>query len=110
MVLQPPRVTGPPRVTATTAQGFFKLWIKRNGTDPLWSFAVEWNRAARVIGLFGDAELGRAWHETIPKNEHRSVRQPDGSTLTLRTEVPLPEAEDELFCPAIMHDPAQDTA
>jgi len=43
-----------PRVLAVTADGFFKIAIRRRPSADCWSWAVEWNRQYRVVGFCGD--------------------------------------------------------
>lgn len=86
----------PARVEGTGAAGFFKVAIRREpaGAD-LWSFTLEWNRALRIIGFFGDLNAAQVYVDHIPP----LVWQRIDPTQRMRREVPLDPSEDQLFAP-----------
>ena len=82
-----------PRVLGTTADGFYKIAIRRFPNEDLWSWALEWNKNLRVVGFFGDIQTAQQIASTFPKLEFRVV----GEGMSMREEVPLNESEDRLF-------------
>lgn len=82
-----------PRVLGTTADGFYKIVIKRNPTEECWSWALEWNKSLRIVGFFGDKQTAQQIASTLPKLEFREV----GEGLSMREETPLNEGEDRMF-------------
>lgn len=86
------------RLHGITADGFFKVWIKRRpGDPPMWAWALEWNRTYRLAGFFGDRVAlddvlsGRPDHGMTTLHESAEQR------VRMRREVPLAEEDDTLF-------------
>jgi hypothetical protein len=86
-----------PRVLAFTADGFYKIALRRHPSADCWSWALEWNHAMRVIGFCGDKDAAQAVAAGFPKLKAETVSQGPNGTLAYRTETPLPESEDKLF-------------
>jgi len=86
----------PPRVEGTGADGFFKVAIRRDpsGAD-LWSFALEWNKALRLVGFFGDLERAQIHVDSIPPLTWQRI----DVTHRMRREISLDPADDTLFSP-----------
>lgn len=86
-----------PRLIGTTASDYFKIAIKRHPDRDVWSFALEWNRALRVSGFFGEVyEPGLAWPQAIP------ILRDGEMVIRMREEIPLDPTNDTLFAmPAI---------
>lgn len=86
----------PARVEGTGAAGFFKVAIRRDpaGTE-LWSFALEWNRALRIVGFFGDVGSAQAYVDQIPPLSWQRI----DATHRMRREEELSPEEDLLFAP-----------
>ena len=78
-----------PRVVAATADGFYKIIIKRHPQAACWSWAIEWNHAVRVIGFFGDDETHQILVAGLPKPEMKLISSTPDSTLRYRRETPL---------------------
>ena len=82
------------RARGIGAEGYFKMAIKRQPEAlPVWSFALEWNKAVRVIGFFGDHEMALQYAESLEVPSSRPLAQ----GWQVREEVVLPEEEDVLF-------------
>jgi len=80
------------RIEGVGAEGYFKIAIRRDpsGAD-LWSFALEWNKALRSIGFFGDLARAQAYVDALPALELKQI----DATHRMRLEVPL-DAKDDL--------------
>jgi hypothetical protein len=83
---------------ATTADGFFKLSIRRHPSAELWSGAVEWNKSHRVIAVFGVEGRLDAFTAALPEPEMKVLMEwPKRRRLRYREDVPLAEEDDRLF-------------
>jgi len=83
-----------PRVEGVVADGFFKVAIRRDPSGAeLWSFAFEWNKALRIVGLFGDLGRGQLHVDAIPPLTWQRV----DATHRMRREISLDPADDILF-------------
>ncbi len=88
----------PPRLYATTAQGFFKVTIRRHPSAECWSWAIEWNQSTRLIGFFGCQEAADAIIAGLPQLQMEVVaRRADGMTVRMRAEQALDPNNDNLF-------------
>ena len=67
-----------PRVKANGADGFFRLSMRRHPHAACWSWALEWNRALRVIGICGDFQTAQTVRNTLPPLQYRTVSQGAG--------------------------------
>lgn len=86
----------PMRVEGTGAAGFFRIAIRRDPAGAeLWSFALEWNRALRIVGFLGDRDAAQAYVDLIPPLTWWRLN----STERMRPEIPLDLDEDRLFAP-----------
>lgn len=86
------------RLHATTADGFYKVWIRRRVGEPAaWAWALEWNQNFRLAGFFGDQQVISETLKTMPALEVSTVREGPDGWMRMRTEVPLAEMEDVLF-------------
>jgi hypothetical protein len=86
-----------PRLIMRGKGAFFRIVTRRKLPRDLWSWAVEWNRTLRVIGFFGAEELVNEAAANLPKLKMKEMGKSDKTSLRMRTEEPLPEAEDTLF-------------
>lgn len=82
---------------APTSNGYFQALIKQNGQQPLWCWAIEWNKQYRLYGFFGDEALIREVGETLAKNTMSPAVKDGDTTYRYRIEVPLQEGEDHFF-------------
>jgi hypothetical protein len=94
----------PHRLHVICADVYFKAFIRRSPREdqPLWAWALEWNRNYRVIGFFGDATAAQEAFDELPvlkmKTIESGVDPKKGRFVTrYREEVPLPEERDHLF-------------
>ena len=86
-----------PRVFAATADGYFKVAIRRHPTEVLWSWAVEWNRSFRVVGFFGERAPADSAAALLPALEVISVIEEPNRSFRYRIEKRLPNADDVMF-------------
>ena len=91
------------RLVLNTANDYYRAAIRRHPTSELWSWAVEWNKSYRLIGLLGDPSAAKAFARSLPHVPVHSIREGPNSYLRFRHEEPLGEQEDVLF-----HMPAED--
>lgn len=91
-------------VLPAAAHGFFRAAIRRRpGARPIWSWALEWNRAYRVMGFLGhDMEELKAESDALPNlawDQRLLTSDPVRGRVEvrIRTEKPLNEAADRLF-------------
>lgn len=86
-----------PRVHAITADGYFKMAIKKHPQALAWSFAVEWNESYRIVGFFGDTETLLGLRDRVPSLPMVTIPGQGADFMRYRQEVPLPEEDDVLF-------------
>lgn len=85
----------PFRFHGATADGFFKIVIRRAPTDKdVWGWALEWNHSHRVVGFLGDEDATREYLADIPTCPRRELF---GGTWRYRKHQSLPDEEDRLF-------------
>lgn len=89
------------RVHAVTADGYFKLAIKKDLDELIWSFAVEWNESYRIVGFFGDTNRLTNLRDGVPELVMETVHAKGGDWVRQRLEVPLSDEEDTLFDPPL---------
>lgn len=80
-----------------TATGFFKVIIRKKPESICWSWALEWNKNYRVIGLFGNKASIESFNSILPASEAKTVYKNKEESISFRREVLLPEDEDILF-------------
>jgi len=85
------------RLVGYTAGGYFGVAIRRLNNAPCWSWALEWNRNLRVVGLLGEEDLAKSFTAELPELQYQAIETSDGSCWRRRTEEPLLDVEDELF-------------
>ena len=85
------------RVHAVTADGYFKIAIRRHPSAVCWSWALEWNHSLRLIGAFGDSSAIQQFSSVLEPLIAHVVNHGNGSLTRIRTEVPLSEEGDILF-------------
>ena len=87
------------RVHAVTADGYFKLAIKKHIDELLWSFAVEWNESYRIVGFFGDTAGLIMLRDRLPELAMQTIHAKGDDWVRHRREVPLCDEDDKLFSP-----------
>ena len=92
-------VSWEPRVFGSTADGFYKVAIRKHPQAECWSWAIEWNHASRLVGFIGDFQEAQNISVRFPKLEMHTISEASTATIRYREEVPLRETEDDkLFC------------
>jgi hypothetical protein len=86
----------PHRVMASTADGLFKLALRRHLASVCWSWALEWNASIRVIGFIGDAATVESLVGAFPEDASSRCPTEDGY-VELRAEVALAPDDDCMF-------------
>lgn len=88
------------RVHGVTAEGFFKVAIRKCPTLPLWSYAVEWNHSTRVLEFSGEqASMDQLLlqHPFSPTTHGETWHDEDGQPVRFTEEIPLDDKLDTLF-------------
>lgn len=87
------------RVHAVTAEGYFKLVIKKHPVRLAWSFAVEWNASYRIVGFFGDTDGLIELRDRVPELAMEMIHAQADGWIRQRQEVPVLDEDDTLFDP-----------
>ncbi len=92
-------VTWEPRMIGGSADGFFKIAIRRHPDSETicWSWALEWNAKFRAIGFFGEEKPIRAINATFPKLEMQTIVLGPDEYVGIRMETPITQEDDQLF-------------
>lgn len=85
------------RLVANTAEGFFRVIIRKHPSAETWAWAIEWNRSRRLIGFFGEREPAQNIVNSFPELRAQIVYQASENSLSYRVETPLSENDDILF-------------
>jgi len=86
------------RIHAIGADGFFKFLIRRHPEGlPVWCWALEWNQNQRIIGFAGDREVISKICAGFPIPEVTLIQGDERHRWTMRQQVPLEQAADDLF-------------
>jgi len=88
-----------PRVLGHTAEGFYSVCIRRHPDAECWSWAIEWNGSARLVGFLGDGAVAKAITETLGPLRMDQIDLGNGDFVRFRTEVSLAPEDDRLFEP-----------
>lgn len=88
-----------PRLIGHTAEGYFRVCIRKHPEADCWSWALEWNGSTRLVGFFGDKGAAQAVVDGLRKLEMHHLDLSDGRHIRFRTEVPLAPENDRLFDP-----------
>lgn len=94
------------RLFSITADGFYKVWIRKKPDAELWAWAIEWNQNFRLAGFFGDEATARMLAKTAPILDFSTVHESASEYFRMRIEVPLTEEDDRLFAFTDDVDPA----
>jgi len=84
------------RVRATTADGHFKVAIRKHPSVACWSWAYEWNQNTRIVGFFGDQIVAQELVRTLPHRELARLSQ-GNKIIRYREEIPLQPDSDKMF-------------
>lgn len=85
------------RLILTTANGFFRVAIRKHPSSDTWSFALEWNSQFRLVGFFGDEDVCIAEAVSMPRLSGSVFPQEDGGWFAIRPEMPIDTNQDILF-------------
>lgn len=85
------------RLCAISADGFFKIMIRRHPSAECWSWALEWNQKLRLIGFFGDKEAAELVVEAFQPARGHQIPQGPNRHIGLREEIALREEDDKMF-------------
>lgn len=85
------------RVHAVTADGYFKVEMRRHPSAVCWSWALEWNRNLRLIGAFGDSAAIEEFSAQLEAPTSHVVKRAKKSVTRIRSDVALLEEDDLLF-------------
>lgn len=86
-----------PRLMASSADGFFKVAIRRHPDASVWSWALEWNKKYRIVGFFGEKVPVQNIVDTFPPLHATQIAKGPNYWLRSRSDVPLKPEEDKLF-------------
>jgi hypothetical protein len=85
------------RVHAVTADGYFKIAIKKHPDRDVWSFALEWSESYRIVGFFGEVERLHEIRDSIPALPMQTIPGQGADFMRFRQEAPLADEDDVLF-------------
>lgn len=80
-----------------TADGFFKVIIRKEANLACWSWALEWNKNYRVIGLFGNNASIENFNSVLPTSGAKIFSKNKAESISYREEISLSEEDDILF-------------
>lgn len=86
-----------PRLIAITAEGFYKVAIRRHPEAECWSWALEWNKQHRIIGFFGERSAAEAIAKSLSSLPLISLAEGPDSFVRYHQETPLADGDDKLF-------------
>lgn len=95
-----------PRVLGNTADGYFKVALRKHYEKELWSWALEWNRSFRLIGFVGDFEAASTICETFPNVQSELVFDDGKTRIRSRQETSINEGDDDLLFDGCFGHPA----
>ena len=85
------------RLIGTTAEGYFRICIRKHPDVECWSFALEWNMSMRVIGFMGERDFAQKIVDSFSKLEFHRHSDGQNRWVKYRLDVPLKEEDDRLF-------------
>lgn len=94
------RLVGPwePVLLRVAAEGYFKAVFRQDRETRVIAWALEWNRARRIIGFRGPADAVDGFVDELePPTLTELPRTEPGVVTRVREEVPLRPEEDRLF-------------
>jgi hypothetical protein len=86
-----------PRFLGFAAEDHFAVIIRRHPSAVCWSWALEWNKQYRLIGLFGETEPAHAFLKELPRPKINVLGQRGPDWFGICPDVPLGENRDRLF-------------
>lgn len=85
------------RLIANTSRGYFRVSIKKDPQNDLWSWALEWNKSYRLFGFYGDEAAIDQKSLCLADAFNAMDWIQISETQRYRAEVPMDEAADRLF-------------
>lgn len=86
-----------PRWKGVTANGFFKIIIKKHPSKKCWSWALEWNKSYRLVGFFGCRKTAQKIVDNIPHLQWKELNDEQECKKYYRDEKMLATHDDILF-------------
>ena len=86
-----------PRFVCDTANGYFKLIIRKHPDAKCWSWAIEWNKSCRVVGFFGSREVAQKFVDNFIPSQLKWLKPRNDVDIGFRSEVKLYSEDDILF-------------
>ncbi|PWE30570.1 hypothetical protein DDZ14_14860 [Maritimibacter sp. 55A14] len=86
-----------PRILGHTAEGFYRVCVRRHPGAECWSWAMEWNGSTRLVGFLGDREVVKVVVDRLGPLQMHHHDLGNGDFMRYRTEVPLADKDDKLF-------------
>lgn len=86
-----------PRVLGATADGFFKIALRKHPIADTWSWALEWNARYRLVGLAGNEDAAEDIISRLPRLLMKTIKNDAGNFMRFRLETPLDEKDDTIF-------------
>ncbi|PSU86428.1 hypothetical protein C0W42_20725 [Photobacterium kishitanii] len=80
-----------------TANGFFKIIIKKHPSKKCWSWALEWNKSYRLVGFFGCRKTAEEVVKNIPPLQWKVLNNEQERKQYYREENTLDAFDDILF-------------
>jgi hypothetical protein len=84
-------------LVATLADGFFRVAIREHRTELVSSWALEWNRGLRVIGLLGDEDAIGEIAARAPRLVAEAAVESSQGRLLWKSDESLSESNDTMF-------------
>lgn len=86
-----------PCIFVSTAEDFFKIAIRKQPSLQCWSWALEWNKNCRIVGVFGDEEATQLFVQDLPSLDLQEIDQGAGRSVAFLEETRLSDEDDTLF-------------
>lgn len=86
-----------PKFLGITANGFFKIIIRKHPSVSCWAWALEWNKSYRLVGFFGCQRTAQELVNKIPNIQWHCLNNKHGMTQYYRAEEELSDIDDILF-------------
>ena len=81
-----------------TANGYYKVLIKKNPDAKLWSWAIEWNKSTRVFGFLGEENEAQNAKRNLDFEDFGPwISQDGGQKIRVRREHPLDQNRADSF-------------
>jgi hypothetical protein len=85
------------RLVGVTADGFFKVMLKKHPTEKCFGWALEWNHSHRIFGFLGDRDFAEKLYKTFPKPMTEVMPLKNNEAFSIRMDQALNDDADTLF-------------